>query len=423
MLKESAYAAGYKCGSIGLGLIFSLIMAPVLGPERWGDYVFSLGVIMVAQVVVGMGLGMYATRRIASYNYHDSFGRAQVLKRRVLEIFCGNSIIVTFILLVAAGYFDGLSIYVCAALPFLSLQGIVSVYYKASKRPAMGVFLGEFVTRLLMCIIALVCLYIFKVDHLGADLVFSSSQVVSGCLALVCCWQMGKLGRGARLGAFRWWSSFRSFVPASRVFYYISLVFVFNSYLGVFLVKTFSDNTSVGQFGLASRLAMFMSMPLMLLNSLIGPVIVEKLNGPKRELEITLRRCVLGVLALSSPVFALLVLAPGWVLSFWGEGFAPAKSALLVLALGQFYNLSTGSVGMVLSMGGGESINLRALLWSMLVNVISSALFIPVYGALGAAISTSLSVVFMNAYNSYFVYREHGLILFPPLYFIKSRSI
>lgn len=422
MIRQFVLAACFKYCTIGLGLIFSLMVAPIVGPECWGKYVFSLSVVTVAQVVASLGLGMYATRRIATYNYLHAFGRVQVFKRRVLELVFGNSLFFALVLILIAFCCESLSVYICFAFPFLSMQAIISVYYKASKSPAMGVFLGEFITRMIMCIVAAIGLYYFKIEKLGADMIFSFSQAISGLVAIGCCWRIGKFASNLRLSSVRWLSSFRQYASASRVIYWTSLVYVLNSHLGVFLVKIFSGSVEVGQYGIAIRLALFMSMPLMLVNSIIGPIIVEKLNGPSRDLEVILRRFVLGVLTLSLPIFTLLVCAPEWVLSFWGDGFLPAKTAMVLLVLGQFFNLATGSVGMILNMSGDEAIDLRALLWSMLVNVVLSALLIPVCGVLGAAISTALSVAFQGAHNSFYVYFKHRIILFPLLYFIKSDS-
>ena len=102
-------------------------------------------------------------------------------------------------------------------------------------------------------------------------------------------------------------------------------------------------------------------------------------------------------------------ISEGKVLIF-GEEFVVGSNTLLILSLGQFVNVVTGSVGGLLSMSGYT----RYLFWGGVVstlNFIILAIFlIPRFGASGAAIAQSVSLTLQMLIYSWGVKRTLGFV-------------
>jgi O-antigen/teichoic acid export membrane protein len=76
-----------------------------------------------------------------------------------------------------------------------------------------------------------------------------------------------------------------------------------------------------------------------------------------------------------------------------------------VLVIGQWFNLATGSVVSMLIMAGFEKIHQRNTLILTALNIIALLIFIPIYGAIAAAIITAMAMAIKNLVAMYFVYQ------------------
>jgi len=79
----------------------------------------------------------------------------------------------------------------------------------------------------------------------------------------------------------------------------------------------------------------------------------------------------------------------------FGESYAGAFSALIILCLGKIVSGFFGSVGNILLMSGREWIALSGLAVSTVVNVVLNWILIPLYGIEGAAIATGASIAIL----------------------------
>jgi hypothetical protein len=60
------------------------------------------------------------------------------------------------------------------------------------------------------------------------------------------------------------------------------------------------------------------------------------------------------MLTSSLPIFLTFVLFSHWIMGLFGPAFAESSEALVILAVGQLANISTGSVVVLLTMSGNE---------------------------------------------------------------------
>lgn len=119
------------------------------------------------------------------------------------------------------------------------------------------------------------------------------------------------------------------------------------------------------------------------------------------------------MVVLALPVLLTFVLVPGFVMGLFGPEFEVGASVLVILALGQFVNVSTGSVGFVLIMTGRERMARNNAAVAAGVNIVLQVLLIPRFGAVGAAIATAVSVALLNLTAAYLVHRSLGIWTLP----------
>jgi O-antigen/teichoic acid export membrane protein len=108
----------------------------------------------------------------------------------------------------------------------------------------------------------------------------------------------------------------------------------------------------------------------------------------------------------SLPLIVALLAVPELFLSAFGSGYEEAATVLRILALGQFVNAATGSVGFALLMTGHESVFVRVVALSTVLNVAGHIMVTTSFGILGAAWVTATSVAFQNALLLLMVYRR-----------------
>ena len=116
--------------------------------------------------------------------------------------------------------------------------------------------------------------------------------------------------------------------------------------------------------------------------------------------------CVLSIILAT---FAPLVLAT------FGPAFASAAWQLRVLLVGQIVNAAAGSVAWLLVLSGRQNVAAWVYGWVALIHVVLLAVVIPVFGTVGAAAATTLTMSLWNVWLHAVVVRDlniHPSIIF-----------
>jgi len=189
------------------------------------------------------------------------------------------------------------------------------------------------------------------------------------------------------------------------------------------ILGIWGSTESVGIYNVSLRTAMLASFALVAVNTIAAPkfaVLFSK--GDIEALKTLARNASSLMLLISLPLLAVLIFAPTIVLGFFGSEFVKGSSVLMVLAIGQFVNLATGSVGLLLMMCGYEKLMRNNILAAMTISIILNLILIPKFGALGAAIATTTSIICLNLTSTYLVHRKLAVIVIPIPSFIKRKG-
>lgn len=176
------------------------------------------------------------------------------------------------------------------------------------------------------------------------------------------------------------------------------------------------DVRQVGLYSVAAKLALIVSFFLQVSNAAISPKLAS-LFAIKNitEINVLVKRVTFGLLIIASLFLLIFIFGGNFLLGLWGAEFKEAYLVLIILAIGQFFNISTGCAGMILIMCGFEKIHGYISLFSVIINLLLNYVLIVLYGAVGAAIATAIVIVCENITKVIFVKNKIGILTMPKI--------
>ena len=172
--------------------------------------------------------------------------------------------------------------------------------------------------------------------------------------------------------------------------------------------------TDVGYYSVAQRIVVTSVFLPQVIYSVIAPKISAMYADRQiKEMEQLVQKIVKILFIIAILFFIILILFGGIFLSIWGEGFKQAYTALLMLGIGQFVVITIGSVGLILSVCGQERILGVITFASAVLNILLNYFFIKWFGYTGAAISTSITLIFMCLAEAYIIKKRIGVRVIP----------
>ncbi len=181
---------------------------------------------------------------------------------------------------------------------------------------------------------------------------------------------------------------------------------------GILIAGAMLPAEDVALLTAAQRTAMLTSFVLMVVNMVVAPRYARLWKEDNIErIQYLAKWSTRGMIAMVLPIVAAMMIWPEKVMGLFGEGFEEAAVLLMILAVGQFVNVATGSVGYLLSMSGHEKeFNLVTMIAGPFTAVLGLVLTIH-FGVVGAAIATATGVITQNVIASTFVYKRLGILL------------
>lgn len=414
---------GFRLYGVLATLIVTVMLARGLGAKDFGIYSLIFAIVSMAALPAQFGIPELVVR-------DTSVARAKGRLPSILPLWrwshalCGvisTTIMIVLIIWNALVGFTEFSTIVCATIliPLLAFSKLRSAALRGLGHDILGQF-PEHVLRPTLFIFAIVLLSNFtgtltvELSYIGQAAAFMLTTGVG----LVLLWRFApKAGAAyAHPPQSRDWATSILFIGIT------ASLLVLDSALDVIMIGIWASDEEVGRYRIAATFAATITLGLQTLNEFSMPYFAAlHENSDRAGIERLARRVAQASLFLGfcAIVFILLVGEPLISLAF-GEEFSGAFPILLVLAVGYLLNAFLGPANTLLIIAQKERLVAAIVALGSASNLALNLLLIPIYGAIGAAVSTSISVSLTRVVMLISARREIGVLCaaipFPKFY-------
>ena len=186
-------------------------------------------------------------------------------------------------------------------------------------------------------------------------------------------------------------------IPALWSYFLVKLAKSLSGSMDILLLGVFEPISSVGLYTVATRVTLLPGLLISSVNTVLNPKIAVLFKkGLIKEMRMELGKLRRWLMAFGVVIVVITALGGQFILSLWGEKFIRGYSVMLVLIIGQFFNISTGPSGVVLLMSGEEKQRRNISLIKLLLQILLLFILIPFWGSFGAALATSIAMIVSN---------------------------
>jgi len=402
--------AGIVIGKAFL-FLYTIFLTRFITANDFGIYTLGITLIMYLASLADLGLGVTSTRFIAIYQTHGDHGRVKglVITASAITLIVSLMVMVVVILfsdIAASAIFHKpqlgqllkvLSIslpFECVMRTFLrTTQGLKLMSYSAIVEQTLWIVL-----RLLWSLI------IFFWVGMNLEVAAWSYTASSAVCCLVAFYFLNKhilLFDRTVVSIYEVRSQLKFSIPM------VVSIFLGNisRQLDVLMLGLLSSANELGIYASAMRLAILAEFIYQVFNPIFNPMVSELCE----KMEIQKLGSLLKIITrwnfiISLPIFLCLAISPKLFLIVFGERFIGASMVLTILAVARIFSALSSLPNTMIYMSGRSDITVRNNVITLLVNLCLNYYFIHVYGIIGAAMSTGISLLILSAIRIIEVY-------------------
>ncbi|MEN8832578.1 MAG: flippase [Pacificibacter sp.] len=402
LLHSGVAAIAVRAGAMIAGLIASVTLTRVLGPENYGVYAFVFSIITLLGIPVKMGLPTLILRETARA---DQAGDGALMigvwrwSNRMMSMMAGGVLVLGWVFLLVfldtdtprtIALFWGLLL-----VPLIGWTEAHAAALRGLRHVALGTFPDK-IARPILLTIVVVLLTLWHVKINAAQIYMIHAGVAVGTLVATNLVLRAVRPYQAKQETPRThprdWR--RAIIPLAA----IAGLNVISHNTDILMLGTLAGDKDVGLYRVALSGANVVTFGLATANLVLQPYFARAWGARDHSQLQKLAAAGARVsLAATLPVLALFWLSGPELLEWiFGQSYSDAFWPLILLCFGHTVSAFFGSVGNLLTMSGREWIALSGLAISTLVNVVLNWVLIPLYGIEGAAIATAISVMVWN---------------------------
>ncbi len=193
-----------------------------------------------------------------------------------------------------------------------------------------------------------------------------------------------------------------------------SAAFLFlSNWTDVFMLGAMASKEDVGIYNAAYKLAILALIIINAVNTILAPKISELYSqGKHQEIKKEVQSATKLITYLTTPVVLILIFFRKPLLQLFGEEFVVGETALIIIAIGLFFNALSGSVGQVLNMTKHQNVLKKITIISVIANILLNYILISRMGFLGAAVASLISNILLNTLCVIVIKREFNFYAF-----------
>ena len=415
LLSGGAWAIGGKAGAVVLGLSSNILLARLLTPAEFGTYLLIVSVVSAGGLVGCLGLNKSTVRFVAESLGLGQPGRAKRMIRAVLGIGALGALGAGSVYLLANGFleslFDAPALAAVAGLiagwiAISTVQELFAETFRGFHDIRLATLFGSLavgnsaglVTRglFLACLAGLwfgrdeadlrtILIVVVAAGSIGALMSGYALFLKAGSLVENPSEEQSKV-------------ELKDILAVSLPLLVTNITAFALVYSDIWILAAFRSQEEVAVYGAAARFMTLVTMPLMIVNAVLPPVIADLYaRGEKGRLEQTMRpiATLTGIPALLA--LGAFVVAGAPILGLvYGDFYRDGALILALLSLGKLASVWAGSCGLTLQMTGHQKLMMWISVFSGLLFVVGALWAVQGFGAVGVASVAAGSVMLQN---------------------------
>ena len=396
------------------GYLFTLFVARNFGASVNGLIAISFSIFMMATMLGRLGIDI----NLVKYYSDENVIRADTgtFFKMLMKALVFSSLIGVFVYflreLIAIKIFGKEQLipylkWISFAIPLWVSTLLCASFFRAIRKNKTYAFLNNAGRFLATLILAVGLYYFISKDEL--------ITIQAHFYALVC------LGIGSFIAVLFYLKPIRiksdynswKFLRESFPMMLSSAILVVLGWIDTFILGIFESDDVVGIYSVSLKIATLTSFGLQAINSILAPKISA---AYKQEDMITFKKLIRFSTRLNFLITLLLIsviiIFHRYILEFFGEEFLAGSIILLILSIGQVVNSLSGSVGVILQMTGHQTKFRNFVLIALITNIILNLIFTPIYGAIGIAVSTVISMALWNLLGTIYLKKKLNIITY-----------
>jgi len=406
---------------------FNILVARMLGVEGSGLYFLSFTVVIAASVIGNFGLD-HSLARLVGTNWAS--GKAALVRGiyfQSLLISGAASVLVSALLVLSSDYianviFDtpemagALGIMSLSILPY-SLAWVHAGFLKCVGRPVFAGFVEVTGIPLLAIVLVLGWSYFSKPDLVSIAYCFLSASIAVIMIAVIGTWAKIRTLDNAE------YINPKTIVLTTMPLLIVAALDFVVTWSPSFALGVYGNADEVGLYTAAQRTARLTTFLLVVVVSASMARFAEHYQkGNLNEMDILAKKIASILFLIGLPLVIFVVMFPSLILRIFGTDFEDGGLYLQIMIIGQFVNVFTGAVAFLIILTGNGVLMRNTMVLVAVVVFILNMTLVREYGALGAAITTSIGIALANFINVYILYKKVGILSFPAPVIPRSRG-
>jgi len=391
-----------------VGFSIHILLARLLSPNDLGNYFLIISLISFASTFALFGLLKTLVKMIAESLSLDEQGK---IKETVIYTF---QIVIIGTLLTGGSFIFGLNEWVAITLldspDIAKLTGLIVIWFTLLiwQQVIAEIYRGYHNIKLATLFNGLMAntlffFSLFTYYHYHEEIILSeviklviASYFISVSYSGFRIWNKLK-GINSKYTATKT-TAVTQILSISWPIWVTSLSLLFITQIDIWLLGVLTTQENVAIYGMAVRLLIVISMPLLIINAVVPPIISQlHAQKNKNELQKTLR--LTATIAATPSIIALIIFifyGENILVVFFGEFYRSSANILVILSVGQVFNVLSGSCGLALMLTKHQKTMMTITLFSGIITFLFSWYLIYDYGVIGVAVGTTFGLILQN---------------------------
>jgi O-antigen/teichoic acid export membrane protein len=409
----------YGAGA-GIAFVMQLCLARWLGATAYGTYTYVIAWSGLLAIAAGMGFPMLVLRVLPDYSIREDWARVRGMLATSLvgTVLIGALIALAGITMVVSLGRHGNgsvadSVMGFVMVPLLAVMALQQETVRSFRRIALA-YAPSLLLRPSLVILGAACVLAFG-HQLDSTMALALTITATVFAIGVQAWRFRRV-LGPTVLSVRAVYERRNWMRAALPLLLVSGFIVIIEQTDIVMVGAIVGDHAAGLYGAAAKTASLVGLILIAVNAIGAPMFSVLLAQNRRDDLQQLASAIAAWAFWPSCLLSIILAACApLILSVFGPAFASAEWQLRVLLIGQIVNAAAGSVGWLMLLSARQNVAARVYGWVALIHVVLLAVMTPLFGALGTAAATTLTMSLWNVWLHAAVVRDlniHPSIIF-----------